>query len=48
MKDKIKFPFEPSEKVKAAFRYEKAMAKAVELMTKALLEVAADSSMENR
>lgn len=38
MSEEIKFPFEPNERVKAAFRNEVARIQAVEVMTKALLE----------
>ena len=43
MSEKIEFPFEPSEKVKAAFRNENKMKIAVELMTRALADVLAES-----
>jgi len=39
--EEIKFPFEPNEKVKAAFRQQRQMKAAVQLMTEALAEVAA-------
>jgi len=40
-KKEVKFPFELSEKTKAAFRNESAMRMTIELMTKALVESAA-------
>jgi len=45
-KEEIKFPFEPSEKVKAAFRHEGQMRAAVRLMTEALLKVAGEQCGE--
>ena len=41
---KIKFPFKPSEKVRAAFRQERQLRMAIRLMTKALVEVASGIS----
>ena len=41
MTEKIKFPFEPSEKVKAAFRNEGKTRVAIEIITRALVEAAA-------
>ena len=38
MVEKIKFPFEPNERVKAAFRNEVARIQAIDVMTKSLLE----------
>jgi len=39
--EKIKFPFEPNEKVKAAFRNEAAIKHATRLITEALVETVA-------
>lgn len=41
-KEEIKFPFEPSEKVKAAFRHEGQMKVAIRIMTEALVTAAAE------
>jgi hypothetical protein len=38
MKDKIKFPFEPNEKVKAAFEQSSQYAKVLDMMIKALTQ----------
>ncbi len=42
----VKFPFEPSEKVKAAFRRGTALRETVALMTEALMRAAADTTTD--
>jgi len=41
-KKEIKFPFEPNKKVKAAFRQETQLRRAIYVMTEAVAKVAAD------
>ena len=43
MTQKIEFPYEVSEKTKAAFRQENQMKKAIELMTEAIAKVASEN-----
>ena len=42
MSNEIKFPFEPSERVKAAFRNEVRLRQAITLMTEALIQATTD------
>lgn len=46
MSKEMKFPFEPNEKVKAAFRQFAAMQRAIQIMTEALLVTATEQIID--